>query len=336
MNRIGGRCMATVILGLALCAGFAGRAAGDDTVVDELPGANGGPPGVAPWMGGMPAIDLGQQFDSQVFADAMGNVVVQGGFAASDQGPAAADEAAVVGRLEPARRRLAARIDRVDRIVGLSEQQRKKLVVAMESDLRRLADTITEARGRYVGRTVKMDPRNGGFDEASMKAMQQMQEDAVRCRQSLEAAAGPESLVAKVLLGTLDETQAKTYTAVMQARAACRWRAVVASGLAQIDDQAGFTQKQHDAVTELLLAEPPAAEDDSQGSEQAGMPTGMRVAQRLVALDGERLAAILDPRQRQAVAEVANGQMIQIGMPMMQMHMRNGMGMGGGFLQVAP
>ena len=243
----------------------------------------------------------------------------------------------VLEGLEPVRRRAEARIARVDRIVGLSEQQKKKLTVAMESDLRRLADAITEARARHVGRTIKMDPRHGGFDEAGQQAVNQAQQDALRCRQLLQSAGGPESLLAKVLLGTLDEPQAKKYSSVMQGRAACRWQAVVTAGLAAIDEQAGFTQKQHDAVVALLSAAPPA-EDDSQGPEQAGMPAAMRVAERLVALDGDPLAAILDPRQRQVVAGVATGQINQMGAPFGAGEFPGGMGMGmgGGFFRIEP
>lgn len=327
----------TALVGLAWCGLLAG-ASGDDTVVDEQPqpGAN------VPWMGGMPSVDLGQIFDQQVFQDHAGGMVIQGMDQPAGNGRQQAERNAadVRRRLEPVRRRAEARIDRVDRIVGLSEPQRKKLTVAMESDMRRLAEAITEARGRHVGRTITMDPRNGGFDEAGQQAVNQAQQDGERCRQLLQAAGGPESLLAKVLLGTLDEPQAEKYTAVMHGRATCRWQAVVASGLAQIDDRAGFTQKQHDAVVALLLAEPPAADEESQGPDQAGLPTGMRVAQRLVALDGERLAAILDPRQRRLVAEVATGQMglDQVGVPMMMQGNGAvmGMGMGGGMFRIEP
>jgi len=124
----------------------------------------------------------------------------------------------------------------------------------------------------------------------------------------------------------------------MQGRAACRWQAVMAAGFAAIDEQAGFTQKQHDAVVALLVAAPPPEEDDSPGSDQAGVPAMMGVARRLVALDGDPLAAILDPRQRQVVAGAATGQINQMGAPFGAVEFPGGMGMGmgGGFFRIEP
>lgn len=270
------------------------RVRGDDVAVEERPEAQ---PGGLVFRGGMPEYDLGQLFDSQAFGGPMGMaVMINGGAAGAANQATAADE--IAQRLEPVRRRAEAKIDTVDRIVGLSDKQRKKLEIAAQSDLRRLSDAVAEARAKYAGRTLKMDPRNGGFNEAGQKAMQEVGEDAQRCRQLIEAAGGPESLLAKVLVGTLDEPQATKYAAVMQGRAACRWKAVVAAGLAQFDDQMGFTQKQHDAVAALLVADVPALEDQA----ASPLPAGVQVAQRLQALGDDKLGAILDPRQRSMIA----------------------------------
>ena len=284
-----------VVLTLVAITGCGAVVWGDDVAVEEQPEPQRG--GLV-FRGAMPDYDLGQLFDSQAFGGPMGMaVMINGGAAGAAHQATAADE--IAQRLEPVRRRAEAKIDTVDRIVGLSDKQRKKLEIAAQSDLRRLSDAVAEARAKYAGRTLKMDPRNGGFDEAGQKAMQQVQEDAQRCRQLIEAAGGPESLLAKVLVGTLDEPQAAKYAAVMQGRAACRWKAVVAAGLAQFDDQMGFTQKQHDAITALLVADVPVIEEDQPASP---VPAGMLVAQRLQALGDDKLGAILDPRQRSMIA----------------------------------
>lgn len=269
----------TVLAPVAIAAcGLVAR--GDDVAVDEQPGGR-------PVMRGMsPEYDLGQLFDSQAFQ-------VQPG------------EDAVARGLEPAQRRAAARIEMVDRIVGLSDKQRKKLEVAAQSDLRRLSDEVAEVRAKYAGRKVKMDPRNGGLDEAGQKEMQQAHEDAQRCRQLVQAACGPESLLAKVVVGALDEEQAKRYSTVMQGRAACRWKAVVAAGLAQLDDQIGFAQNQHDAVAALLLSDPPVIEEEQVANP---VPAAVRVAQRIAACGDEKLAAILDPRQLAMIASFSGMQ----------------------------
>jgi hypothetical protein len=289
------------IVALAAVVAVAGGAAvvrGDDVVVEDQPG---GQPvwRVAPHGGGV--YDLGMQFDAQAFGgpteiDESGLVV---DVADNDEANPQRVEDALARRLAPAERRAAARITTVDRIVGLSAAQRKKLEVAAQSDLRRLADTVAEARAKYAGRKLKVDPRTG-LDAAGQQEAQQANADGQRCRQLIRAAAGPESLLAKVTMSTLDEKQAEHYAAVMRARAACRWKAVVAAGLVQVDDQAGFTQQQHDAVTALLVADVPPADEES--PTRAGMPAALSVARRLAALGDEQLAAILDPRQRQVVA----------------------------------
>lgn len=300
MIRQHGRLGAVTLAAVAV-AGGAVVVRGDDVVLEDQPG------GQPVWRGapaGGGVYDLGMQFDAQAFGgpteiDESGLVV---DVADDDEANPKRVEDALARRLAPAERRAAARITTVDRIVGLSAAQRKKLEVASQSDLRRLVDTVAEARAKYAGRKLKVDPRTG-LDAAGQQEVQQANADGQRCRRLIQAAAGPESLLAKVMTGTLDEQQAEHYAAVMRARAACRWKAVVAAGLVQVDDQAGFTQQQHDAVTALLVADVPPAEEES--PTRAGLPAGLAVARRLVALGDEQLAAILDPRQRQVVTLLA-------------------------------
>jgi hypothetical protein len=269
------------IVALAAVVAVAGGAAvvrGDDVVVEDQPG---GQPvwRVAPHGGGV--YDLGMQFDAQAFG-----------------GPTEIDESGLVVDVADNDEANPQRVE--DALARRSAAQRKKLEVAAQSDLRRLADTVAEARAKYAGRKLKVDPRTG-LDAAGQQEAQQANADGQRCRQLIRAAAGPESLLAKVTMSTLDEKQAEHYAAVMRARAACRWKAVVAAGLVQVDDQAGFTQQQHDAVTALLVADVPPADEES--PTRAGMPAALSVARRLAALGDEQLAAILDPRQRQVAAQ---------------------------------
>jgi hypothetical protein len=134
--------------------------------------------------------------------------------------------------------------------------------------------------------------------------VQEVQQDATRCRELIGQAVGAGSLLAKVIPGTLDDAQATKYQAVMDARRDCRWQAAVATVLAQLDDTLGFTQQQHDALKASLLAAPPAADELDGGSPLQAEPAGGLVAARLTAAVGgdAQLAAVLDPRQRAAVA----------------------------------
>lgn len=299
MNRAAGR-IAVCLFVLAVSTGRA-----DDIVVENAAEPQ---PGAAQGMvfvgaGG----DLGQMFDSQAFADGQEfampvRVNAQGQVA---EQPPADNDAVVAQQLEPVSQRLQARIKMVDRIVGLDAKQRKKLEIAAQSDLRRLTENVAEARAKYAGKTLQQDPRNGGFGPDAQRAMQEVQQDAMRCRGLIGQAAGAGSLLAKVIPGTLDERQATKYQAVMDARRDCRWQAAVATVLAQLDDTLGFTQQQHVALTAALLAAPPAAEELDGGSPLQPEPAIGLVATRLAAAVGgdANLAAVLDPRQRAAVAE---------------------------------
>jgi hypothetical protein len=293
----------TIATGFLIALATTGGRA-DDVVVDEVGGEEVNGPGMA--VAALGEFELSQNFDIQAFAVGNRGVVMMMDDGGDGRRQPAADNAAVVTqRLEPVRQRLEAKITAVDRIVGLAEKQRKKLEIAAQSDLRRLTDAVAEAREKYVGRTLNMDPRNGGFGAEAQKVFAEVQQDAARCRELIGQAAGPTSLLAKVITGTLDEPQAAKYKAVMDGRRDCRWKASVATFLGQLDETLGLTQKQHDALTAALLASPPAAEElVGAGGPAQLQPTAFLVATRLAAAVGgdAQLAAVLDPRQRAAVA----------------------------------
>ena len=295
MNRLHGLIAGALGVVLAIAASRA-----DDVVVDEAGGAAAGR-GRGMVFGGA---DLVQMFDSQAFEHGFRTAVVIGEQGRMPGRPPVDNDAHVAQRLEPVRQRLEARITTVDRIVGLEDKQRKKLEIAAQSDLRRLAATVAEARAKYAGRSLKVDPRNGGFDAEAQKVAEEVRQDATRCREVIGQAAGAGSLLAKVITGTLDEEQAKKYKAVMDGRRDCRWRAAVATVLSELDETLGLTQKQHDALAAALVAAPPAA--DELASDGTAQPESavLLVARRLAASVGgdAKLTAVLDPRQRAAVA----------------------------------
>lgn len=292
--------VATLLLVTFLLAGLtvsAGRA--DDVVVDEAGGAAAGR-GQGMVFGGA---DLVQMFDSRVFGHGFQMAVVIDNQGQAAGQPSADNDAQVAQRLGPVRQRLEARIKTVDRIVGLEEKQRKKLEIAAQSDMRRLTATVAETRAKYVGRSLKLDP-NGGFGDEAQKVIQEVQQDATRCREVIGQAAGAGSLLAKVITGTLDEEQVTKYKAVMDGRRDCRWKAAVATVLGQLDEGLGLSQKQHDGLTAALLATPPSADELSGDGPSSSAAPIVLVATRLAAaVNGtSELAAVLDPRQRAAVA----------------------------------
>ena len=277
-----------LLLAFALAA--CGAVRGDDVIVEAGPAAGPGDEDFTV----MAAQDLEQLFDARVFADDAEAV-----FPADAEGGPDAAAAGLAG----ARRRAAARIAVVERIAGLTVEQRKKLEVAADTDLRRLEAAVEEARRPYAGRTLRIDP--GGLDEAAEQEMARCLEDAERCRRLVQAACGPESLLAKVVTGTLDERQARTYEAAIRDRRACRWRAVVAAGLVQWDEVLGLTQRQYAALEERLLADPPPLAEEGADPEAGRMPAFLVVGGRLAVLGEAVLTELLDPRQRAAVKSQA-------------------------------
>lgn len=299
MNRVLGSLAGVLSAVLAVAAGRA-----DDVVVDEVRGnVPGGMRGMVFAAG---PVDLGPIFDGQAFVGGHRfgmNVVVNDDGQGRTSGKPADNDAVVARNLEPVRRRLEARIKTIDRIVELAEKQRKKLETAAQSDLRRLADAVAEVRAKYAGRMLKVDPRNGDWDEQGRQLMLEMQQDAERCRERIAQASGPGSLLAKVTSGTLDESQAAKYEAVMDGRRDCRWRAAVATVLGQLDETLGLSHRQHDGLTAALLAAAPSADELAGDGSASAAPPIVLVATRLAtAVEGEaKLAALLDPRQRAAM-----------------------------------
>ena len=278
-------------IAIALTA-FTGSARGDDIVAE----AND-----QPARGEMFELSYAAEFDRAAFGDANGVVVQR-----ADPEESRGGRDAVARRLESMRQRSEARIATVDRIVGLSEKQKTKLQFAMESDLRRLADTVAEVRDKYIGRSFTITGR--GLDAESQKVMREAAQDGGRCRELIQQASGAESLLSKAIPGTLDDAQAERYASVMDARRGCRWKAMVAIGLARVDEVAGLTQQQHDLLTEALLASPPPDDEQlSAGPAVQSPPADVVVAARVTEMvtSDSKLAAVLDPRQTKAIKDAA-------------------------------
>lgn len=250
------------------------------------------PPGFNRPGGGM---DLGGSFDQMVF-----------GVGGPNAAPPGADTAT---RLTQVRKAGEERIEKIHRIVRLSDEQRAKLRVAMEADVGRLAEEIDAIRAPYVGQKVEL-----GADGAGQERYRKLTEDARECQRLMAAAFGPAALLSKVLGDTLDEPQLKRYTENMAARRGTIWKALIGSALGAHDGVLGLTQAQYEAVEALLMADVPPLALEPVGQRAAGglsaAPTGL-VILRLGQTGDEKLAALLDPRQRAVVAALA----AQVGEP---------------------
>lgn len=240
------------------------------------------------------AMDLGGSFDQMVFGVGGPNPV-----------PPGADTAA---RLSQVRKAGEERIEKIHRLVRLSDEQRAKLRVAMEADVSRLAEEIDAIRALYVGQKVEL-----GEDGAGQERYRKLTEDVRECQRLMAAAFGPAALLSKVLGDTLDEPQLKRYTETMAARRGTIWKALIGSVLGAHEGVLGLTQAQHEAIEALLMADVPPLALELAGQRVTGAavtPAGL-VITRLEQAGEEKLAVLLDPRQRAVVAALAK----QVGEP---------------------
>lgn len=243
----------------------------DDRVVEEQP---------APLPQGeqQHLIDLGSNFDANLFEQGgngwvlrgnanvivphgqlfLGNgrrVIVPGVAAVEEQPP----ESPTFAR---ARQLGDKRLERIAASCELTDAQRRKLRLAMESDIRRFAAAVDASRAKYAGIRVNLNDQDG------QKKWQQFQQDVQECRQLLRRLFDSGSLFAATLPSTLDAGQVAGVEQEVAARRSFRWRTMVVSTLAKLDDMLGLTQAQHDLLAEALLTHEPALRLDELSPEQ--------------------------------------------------------------------
>lgn len=254
----------------------------DDYPVDEVAPANN------PQVVQGAAVDLGANFDANIFfAGGLSTIVNQGAPVQDSAAAAAAVRAAFQKQGDD-------RLAKVDAICALSAAQRAKLKRAIDADVRHLMDDIEPKRLQYQG--VKAT-----FND---KEWRQFQHDLQLCQQRVQGLFDAESLWEKALPATLDAAQLGRLTAENDARRAYRWRAIVTRALVGFDDWLGLDQGQYEALEALLVAKQPRLRLDGPawraGSQDAANDT-MLVPMVLARVDGKQLRAILNERQEQAL-----------------------------------
>ena len=197
--------------------------------------------------------DLGRMFDQQVFPQPRGNVqrgnwlVIANGRLVQQPLPKPADPA---GDLATVRHRGERYITTIERICRLDPDQVRRLRMALESDLKRLAGEIAGVRGKYTGGMVAATPQ--GLDRDLLATLRT---DAQACRQRIETALGTGSLMAVVSRDVLGPEQEPVFDEWLAARRAGRWRAMVAAVLISLDESGlGLSGKQFTALEQSLLA----------------------------------------------------------------------------------
>lgn len=254
-------CAALVLVGVPAWAE-------DDRVIEE-------PPAPQAQADQQHLIDLGANFDANLFEQGGNGWVLRGGNAnvvVAPQGQlilngrrvilpggvAAAEEPSPESPSFSRARSLGEkRLERIAASCELTDAQRRKLRLAMESDIRRFAAAVDATRAKYAGTRVNLN------DPEGQKKWHQFQQDVQECRQLLRRLFDPGSLFAAVLPSTLDPAQVEGIDAEIRARRTFRWRTMVVSTLSKMDDMLGMTQAQHDLLAAALLAnEPPLRIDE--------------------------------------------------------------------------
>ncbi len=288
----------TCAIACLVTVGVVGRAE-DDRAVDDVPqGAQRNNQQQANW------IDLGANFDTNVFQQTGGGFSLTHGrrrqpapgTSRPENGAAAATESPAL----PTIRKLGdARLARIDAACGLSEAQRRKLRLAMESDMRRLAEEIDAERRKYQGVEVNFADQDG------QRRWQQFQQDVQRCRERLQTLLDADSLFMKVLPTTLEPAQYARLTAETDTRREALWKGLVAAAMLKLNDLLGLDQVQYDAVEKLLLDRRPPLRLEGFASRQNQHAQQMLVFMVLSDIDGERLRAGVSERQGKMLAQFA-------------------------------
>ena len=300
--------LGSTVLGTLACGP---TAAEDDRVVEE-------PTAAQVQADQQHLIDLGANFDANLFEQQGNGWVLRGGQGIQVQGrvrmmvngrvvlgggnAVGADDRPAESPTHARARAVAEqRLERIAAACELTDRQRLQLRLAVESDIRRFAAAIDGMRAKYAGVQVNLN------DQEGQKKWHQFQQDVEQCRRLLRGLFEGDSLFARSLPTTLDATQLAEIETETRERRAFRWRAMVSATLVRLDDMLGLSQAQHDVVERALLARQPALRVGTLAPEQ----DNTHLPQNLVYLvlsgsDPEPLRAAVSERQWRSLALLMN------------------------------
>jgi len=273
-----------LLVALLVCC--AAGAVDDDVVVDEDLAATAREPNM---------IDLGANFDTNLFE--------QQGPAWSIRSDSGRDAKALPPSpaLTRARELGLRRIKRMEAACTLTEPQRSRLMLAVESDARRFAAEVDAVRVKYASRRVDMN------EPAGQREWNSFQQDVGRCRDTFRTLFDEGALVTKALPSILDERQLACLTAEQTARRSYHWRAIVLEAMTKLDDSLGLDQGQHDViVAELLSHEPPLRIDEQPTGQFDANWRRILVLMVLAELDAKPIRAAVSERQWKGLAPMLN------------------------------
>ena len=245
-------------------------------------------------------IDLGSNFDANVFQQSGNGFSLTHGRRRPSPTGGDGDQVPESPTLAAARALGAARLAQIDSVCSLAEDQRRKLRLAMESDIRRLAEEIDAERQKYQGVEVNFN------DQAGQRKWQEFQQDVARCQRRLRELGDSASLFGKVLDTTLDSDQRARLRDEIESRRDARWRSMVASFLVRGDEVLGLDQRQHEEIEKLLLEKRPPLRIDRAAARLQVDQERLLVWMILSEIDAKRLRSVVSDRQWQVLAQWAN------------------------------
>lgn len=266
----------------------------DDLLVDE-------PPPVTPWQRQTATWDFGENFDRSVFEPERKNPFIHRANAPATAPPAETTGADAASTSLARVFRIAEEpFARIDSLGGLTDPQRRKLRLAIESDARRTADAIDPVRRKYLG--MKLNQRDGAWPER----FKEFQADVEACRKRLDLLSSGESLLMKALPTTLAPEQHARLATETDASLDFLWRTIVARVMVQFDDVLGLDEKQHENLESLLLAERPQLPSGGRSRLTAIQLGPQLVALSLTRIEKDRLASAVSPRQAKLLRAFTN------------------------------
>jgi len=263
-------------LAVTVMLGQGGRTE-DDWIVDdaELSALESGP---AHMMHGANVQDLQAQFDTSILGlfgpvhhqqriqiQRVGKRIIRGGgqvvvagvqMGVNGQQPQAASAADASGEspvLIGLKKSFEPHLTRLDRDCGLSAEQHRLLQLALESDIRRIAEDVDRDRRKYIGVTANLG------DQAGQQKWNQLNQDTQRCRQVIQRFdQGADGLFWKARDSVLTAPQRIKANAETETRLASRWKAVVNVALTRWDEVLGLDRQQFDELERLMLENRPS------------------------------------------------------------------------------
>lgn len=245
-------------------------------------------------------IDLGENFVQNAFDGNRHGFALRGTSDVAGKPPAAGAVQTAETPILPKVRAIAEeRFRRIDAFCGLSEPQRRKLRFALESDIRRTAESIDAVWRKYHGVIVNQS------DAAWQALSHEWHKDVRSCQDRVQSLCEEDSLLMKALGSTLDAEQHARFVAETEARRDYFWRSMVAREMIALDESLGLDERQHEELQALLLAERPRMRIGFQAPVVVFHFTPHIVAMALGRIDDSRLSSVVSPRQVKFLKQAA-------------------------------